>query len=126
MKYNFGHHAKLNREEEQQKQAKLAHDARETRTAAEQKDSTLGTLGGRSAAVPETPFGDRDSRNERFPNYHRGPDAVSPKKALEAGSEIEQTESPWRRAIRGEELLIEEEDTTLNEQSRGGTDEGTS
>ena len=77
----------------------------------------MGTLGGRGAAAPETPLGDRDSRNERFPDYHRGPDSVSPKKALEAGTEIEKTESPWRRAIRGEEPFVDQEDPTTHEQS---------
>jgi Polyketide cyclase / dehydrase and lipid transport len=107
--------AELNREEEQRKQAKLARDATETPAVAEQQDSTMATLGGRGAAAPETPFGDRDSRRERFPDYHRGPDAVSPKKALEAGTEIEKTESPWRRAIRGEESLVDKEDPTTQE-----------
>ena len=76
--------------------------------------------------APEAPFGDRDSRNERFPDYHRGPDAISPKKALGAGNEIEKTESPWRRAIRGEEPHNESEGTTSYEQSGGETSEGTS
>lgn len=118
--------AELNREEEQRKQAQSAREATEKRTAAEQQDPTMDTLGGRGAAAPETPLGDRDSRHERFPEYHRGPDAVSPKKALEAGAEIEKTESPWRRAIRAEEPLVEKEDTTPHEQSDGGTTEGTS
>ena len=109
--------AELNREEEQQKQAQSAREAIEKRAAAEQQDPTMGTLGGRGAAAPETPLGDRDSRNERFPDYHRGPDSVSAKKALEAGTEIEKTESPWRRAIRGEEPFVDKEDPTTHEQS---------
>jgi Polyketide cyclase / dehydrase and lipid transport len=118
--------AELDREEEQRKQAQSAREATEKRDAAEQQDPMLGTLGGRHAAAPETPLGDRDSRRDRFPDYHRGPDAVSPKKALEAGTEIEKTESPWRRAIRGEEPLAEKEDTTQQEQSDSGTAGGTS
>jgi hypothetical protein len=100
----------LNREEEQRKQARLAREAAETGEISDQNDSTLDTLGGRNAAAPETPLGDRDARNERFPDYHRGPDAVSPKKALDAGVEIEKTESPWRRAIRGEEPIKDQEE----------------
>ncbi len=109
--------AVLNREEEQRKQVQLAQEANERGKTSDQRDSTLHTLGGRSAATAEAPLGDRDARNERFPDYHRGPDAISPKKALDNGVEIEKTESPWRRAIRGEEPLIEAEETPSQEQS---------
>ncbi len=115
--------AQLNHEEERRKQVQTEHEATEKLAAADQKDPTLG---GRGAETYETPLGDRDSRNERFPDYQRGPDAISPKKALDAGNEIEKTESPWRRAIRGEEPTLEKDDTTTHEQSGGGTAGGTS
>jgi len=74
--------------------------------------------------MPATPFGDRDARRERFPGYQLGPEAVSPKKALEAGTEIEKKESPWRRAFRGEESVTEEEEreehSPPQERSGGG------
>jgi hypothetical protein len=101
--------AELDREAEQQRRAKLE-EAREKGELAEQQDPILGTLGGRSAATPATPFGDRDSRRDRFPGYEYGPAAISPKKALDTGMEIEKEESPWRRAFRGEETVTEEEE----------------
>jgi hypothetical protein len=120
----LGRQAELDREAAQQRQAELEREAREKGEIAEQQDPILGTLGGRSAATPATPFGDRDARRERFPGYQSGPEAVSPKKALEAGTEIEKKESPWRRAFRGEESVTEEEEeehSPPQEQSGGGT-----
>lgn len=101
------------------RQAELERQAREEREAAGQQDSLLTTLGGRGAATPPAPLGDRDARRERFPDYHRGPHAVSPKKALEQGVEIEKKESPWRRSMRGEEEVTEEGEMTPQE-SPGG------
>lgn len=91
----------------------MAREAREKSAAAAQQDSTLTTLGGRSAAISEAPLGDRDSRRARFPGYHTGPAAISPKKLLEDGTEIEQHESSWQRAQRGETPVVEEEDEDL-------------
>ena len=107
--------AEWNREEEQKRQAQSANETEVTRLNTEQHDPTLYTLGGRGAATQDTPLSDRDASNQRFPDYQRGPDSTSPKKALETATEIEKTESPWRRAIRGEEPQVEEEDSPSQE-----------
>jgi Polyketide cyclase / dehydrase and lipid transport len=117
----LGRQAELDREAAQQRQAELEREAREKGVISEQQDPILGTLGGRSAATPVTPFGDRDARRERFPGYQFGPEAVSPKKALEAGAEIEKKESPWRRAFRGEESVTEEEEHSPPQEGSGGS-----
>lgn len=118
--------AETDRAAEQQRQTELERQTREEREAAAQQDSLLTTLGGRSAGKLPTPLGDRDARRERFPDYQRGPHAVSPKKALEQGVEIEKKESPWRRSMRGEEEVTEEDETTPQEPPAGGTPGGAS
>ena len=103
-----------------QQEALEQQKAQEQQAAQEQaapanQDIVHGTLGGRNAAMPPTPFGDRDARRERHPDYHRGPmisrDPRLNQKTEQPLSETE-NESPWQRSVRGTHREHEHDEET--------------
>lgn len=71
------------------------------------------TLGGRNAAMANTPFGDQDARGERFPQHNQDP--MKARATYEDASmtrtpvEGEEAASPWESQIHGRPFDVEEE-----------------
>ena len=109
--------AELDAEEARRQRAELEGKARADRELSDQQDPILGTLGGRDASTPNTPFGDRDAPRDRFPEYERSPDE-SRSPITEAGQRAqakERTVSPWRRTIHHGEGPVTAEDEARQE-----------
>ena len=113
----LGRQAELDAEAARIQQAELENKARADRELADQQDPVLGTLGGRDASIPNTPFGDRDAPRARFPGYERSPNesrAPTTEAGQRAGTE-ERTVSPWRRTIHHGEGPVTAEDPERQE-----------
>lgn len=109
--------AALDAEDAKRRQADQEDETRTQRELAGEQDPVLGTLGGRDASMPNTPFGDRDAPRARFPEYEISPDeSRSPK--TDAGQQVPAEEkiiSPWRRSIHHGEGPVTAEDTEQQE-----------
>lgn len=109
--------AKLDAEADRARQAEIESKAGVDQETADSQGPTAGTLGGRDASTPNTPFGDRDAPRERFPAYERGPsESRSPR--TEAGKRAQaekRTGSPWRRSIHQGEGPVTAEDSEPEE-----------
>jgi hypothetical protein len=66
-------------------------------------DPVHDTLGGRNASIDRTAFGDRDSRNERFPGHEEDPMTSRKPKIDGDDSTVSNSkqDSPWHNTIRG-------------------------
>jgi hypothetical protein len=109
--------AKLDAEAARVRQAEIESQAGADRETADSLDPTAGTLGGRDASTPKTPFGDRDAPRERFPEYERSPiESRSPRTAAGQRAQAkESTVSPWRRSIHQGEGPVTAEDSERQE-----------
>lgn len=98
------HQAARDQQEALEQQKVMEQQAAQEQAARANQDIVHGTLGGRNAAMPRTPFGDRDASRERHPDYQRGPmitrDPRLNQKTEQPLSETE-IESPWHRSVRG-------------------------
>ncbi|MBV9691971.1 MAG: SRPBCC family protein [Ktedonobacteraceae bacterium] len=99
--------ALLQQAEQDRQQAQQQADAEAEHPAVEDTPHPVyDTLGGRNASMPGTTLGDRDARNERFPEYSKDPmlaraPVPGPGNTPDvSGTEIE---SPWSTAIRGKQ-----------------------
>lgn len=113
----LGRQAELDAGAARIRQAELESKARADRELADQQDPVVGTLGGRDASIPNTPFGDRDAPRARFPGYERSPiKSRAPTIQSEQREEVGETEvSPWRRAIHHGEGPVTADDTERQE-----------
>ncbi len=96
------------RKQDEQNQRELAEKQASVQDRAQQReiDPVYDTIGGRNASMGNTPFGDQDARNERFPDYHADPMVSraphNDENAPATAASDTKTESPWRNTIRGD------------------------
>jgi hypothetical protein len=109
----LAHQAEINRQEAIEDRQFAAQQQLREQEARANRDPVRYTLGGRNAAQPPTPLGDRDARSERFPDNQTEPMLPRDLQHQPAGNEptVQETEheSPWRRSIEGEGLNNEEQ-----------------
>lgn len=116
----LSHQSELNRRELAQRQASVQDQAQQR-----ELNPVYDTIGGRNASHAETPLGDQDARNTRFPNYHIDPmlsrsprtdenEAVLPVSGIE-------NDSPWRSAIRGTTGEYEQQSETAEGEEKSSS-----